>query len=210
MAKGRAPTASVILAHPWKESLNHAIYAAVTESLREAGAVVHAHDLYAEGFDPVLTVEELGKKPAEDPLVLRYMREAGESDLLAFVHPNWWGQPPAMLKGYVDRVFRPPLAYDFDPSNPDLPSRGMFGGKAALVLNTSNTDEERENGYFRDPLEWEWIRCVFGFCGIEKARRKMFRIVSKSTPDERMAWLAEARALALESLADALREGDPQ
>lgn len=190
------------MAHPWGESFNHAIFSAVVGALKDSGAVVHAHDLYAEGFDPVLTAEELGKKPASDPLVVRYMGELAESDLLVFVHPNWWGQPPAILTGYLDRVFRPPLAYDFDPARPDLPAVGRLGGKVALVFNTSNTDAEKEDGYFHDPLEWEWIRCVFGFCGLERSRRRLFRIVSKSSAEERARWLDEARTLALESLAE--------
>lgn len=202
MKDGKTPVASVILAHPWKESFNHGIFRAVIDALEGAGAAVHAHDLYAEGFDPVLTADELGKKPASDVLVIRYMEELSESDLLVFIHPNWWGQPPAILTGYVDRVFRPPLAYDFDPARPDLPAVGKLGGKTALVLNTSNTDAAKEDGYFHDPLEWEWSRCVFGFCGLERSRRRMFRIVSKSTAEERAQWLAEARDLALESLAE--------
>jgi len=196
----------VILAHPWGKSLNHAIFGEVCEALRSAGADVRAHDLYAEGFDPVLTVGELGKKPADDPLVLRYMEDLSEASLLVFVHPNWWGQPPAILTGYVDRVFRPPLAYDFDPDRPDLPAVGMLGGKVGLVLNTSNTDAAKEDGYFHDPLEWEWSRCVFGFCGIESSRRRMFRIVSKSTPEERNSWLGESRTLALECLREAVAD----
>lgn len=194
------PVVSVILAHPYPKSFNHALFGAVTDALSRAGTDVRAHDLYAEGFNPVLSVTELGKKPTDDPLVALYAKELLESEVLAFIHPNWWGQPPAIMKGYVDRVFRPPYAYDFDPDRQDLPARGMLEGKTALVINTSNTEAERENGYFHDPLEWEWIRCVFGFCGITRARRRMFRIVSASTLDERSAWLAEAGELALACL----------
>lgn len=196
MSPSDRPVASVILAHPYPKSLNHALFDAVVRSLAGSGTDVRPHDLYAEGFNPVLSVGELGKKPTDDPLVALYAKELLESSLLVFIHPNWWGQPPAIMKGYVDRVFRPPYAYDFDPDRQDLPARGMLAGKSALVLNTSNTEAEREEGYFHDPLEWEWIRCVFGFCGISRSRRRMFRIVASSTPDERAAWLAEAGELA--------------
>lgn len=184
--------ATVILAHPYAKSFNHAMYETICTTLSELGVPTYAHDLYAERFDPVLTVDELGKKPTQDALVRQYARELVESDVLFFVHPNWWGQPPAILKGYVDRVIRPPYAYDFPPddSGGGLPI-GKLAGKTGVVFNTSNTEATRERDYFGDPLENIWIQCVFGFCGIEKTHRRMFSIIADSTSEERTAWLAE-------------------
>ena len=188
--------ASVILAHPYPKSFNHALFARVRSALRRRGVETYAHDLYAEAFDPVLTVDELGSKRSEDPLVKLYAQELVHSDLLFFIHPNWWGQGPAMMKGYVDRVLRPPDAYDFPPgaSNGDIPD-GKLRGKYGIVLNTSNTPEERENEVFGDPLEREWRDCVFGFCGIEKYYRRMFRVVATSDDAQRKEWLDEAESI---------------
>jgi NAD(P)H dehydrogenase (quinone) len=183
--------ATVLLAHPYAGSFNHAIFDRLNQRLSHAGVSVFAHDLYAEGFDPVLTVGELGKEPAEDPLVVRYASELMESKLIFFVHPNWWGQPPAIMKGYIDRVIRPPYAYDMDAADPGGLPVPKLGGKTGVVYNTSNTPAEREEGYFGDPLERIWKRCVFGFCGIEDYRRRMFRIVSDSTAEQRRGWLEE-------------------
>lgn len=105
--------ASVILAHPYARSLNHAIYHAALSALKELRIPSYAHDLYEEEFDPLLTAEELGSDLSTDSLVNRYARELMDSEYLIFIHPNWWGQPPAVLKGYIDRVIRPPHAYDF-------------------------------------------------------------------------------------------------
>ena len=182
--------ASVILAHPYTKSFNHAIFHRAVSFLEERGITVFAHDLYAEGFNPVMTTGELGKEPTEDPLVERYVREFMESNLLVFIHPNWWGQPPAMMKGYIDRVVRPPHAYDFDEKEVTL-VEGKLGSKRAVVFNTSNTPEEKELGYFHDPLESIWGRCVFGFCGLDNYARKMFRIVADSTEEVRKDWLIE-------------------
>ncbi len=77
--------------------------------------MVFRHDLYEEKFDPLLTVDELGSDTSDDRLVNLYAGELMGSDCLFFIHPNWWGQPPAILKGYIDRVIRPPYAYDFPP-----------------------------------------------------------------------------------------------
>lgn len=188
--------ASVILAHPYEGSFNHALFRTTVDTFSRLGVKVFAHDLYVEGFDPVLTRAELGKAPTSDALVKRYSDELIESDILVFIHPNWWGQPPAILKGYIDRVIRPPHAYDFpaDDSGGGLPI-GKLEGKVGIVLNTSNTDGEREDDYFHDPLEWIWRRCVFGFCGIEDVHRRVFRIVADSTAEERAGWLAEVEVL---------------
>ncbi|MEI6873989.1 MAG: NAD(P)H-dependent oxidoreductase [Spirochaetota bacterium] len=195
-------TASVILGHPYVGSFNHAIYERVRESLGRAGIGAFCHDLYAEGFDPVMTVDELGKVPSVDPLVLLYTKELIASDCLIFIHPNWWGQPPAILKGYVDRVMRPPHAYDLiEGQDSSGVAVGRLGQKTAMVFNTSNTPADREDSYFHDPLEYIWGRCIFGFCGIEKYRRIMFRVVDSSSPEDRRRWLDEVE----DCIAGALR-----
>ena len=63
--------------------------------------------------------------------------------------------------------------------------------QAALVFNTSNPPEERENTVFGDPLERIWKDCVFDFCGITSFKRLMFRVVADSTEQERQSWLAQ-------------------
>ncbi|HOR43845.1 MAG TPA: NAD(P)H-dependent oxidoreductase [Spirochaetota bacterium] len=189
--------ASVILAHPYEKSFNHAIFNRVCCKLGTLGVELFAHDLYAEKFNPVITCEELGSDQSSDPLVNRYADELLKSDIIIFIHPNWWGQPPAILKGYIDRVIRPPHAYDFPAgdSGGGLPV-GKLKGKTGVVLNTSNTEEDRENNYFHDPLENIWKQSVFAFCGIEKYYRRMFRIIADSNMEERKEWLAEAESIA--------------
>jgi NAD(P)H dehydrogenase (quinone) len=186
--------ASVILAHPNRFSFNHAIFSAVCGAFTSRGIEVFPHDLYQEKFNPLLSARELGLKKSVDKLVNRYAFELLDADYLVFVHPNWWGQPPAILKGYIDRVIRPPYAYDFPPgdSGGGIPA-GKLRGKTGMVINTSNTGAERESDYFHDPLEYIWKYCVFGFCGIDRYYRKMYRVVADSTREERKAWLREIR-----------------
>ncbi len=196
--------ASVILAHPYRQSFNHALFSGVVEVLERRGVPTWAHDLYAERFDPVLTADELGTDESRDPLVRLYAAQLVASDVLVFIHPNWWGQPPAIMKGYIDRVVRPPYAYDTpEGDSGGAPAIGKLVGKLGIVLNTSNTAAEREENYFRDPLESIWKRCIFGFCGMEEGERIMFRIVADSTPEEREEWLERAAAL-IENVVDGI------
>ncbi|MBN2435542.1 MAG: NAD(P)H-dependent oxidoreductase [Spirochaetes bacterium] len=186
--------ASVILAHPYPKSFNNAIYQTVVDSLKKNNVVVYGHDLYKENFQPVLSESELGTDQSEDILVKQYARELVDSDVLIFIHPNWWGQPPAILKGYIDRVIRPPYSYDFpeNDSGGGLPI-AKLDIKYAIVYNTANTDENRELNYFGDPLENIWGKCVFGFLGINDYHRKMFRIIADSSEVDRKNWLDEVK-----------------
>jgi putative NADPH-quinone reductase len=183
---------SLILAHPNPGSFNHAIAAQAVRTLRELGHEVAWHDLHAEGFDPIITQEETARDASLPPLVEAHCREIARADGIVIVHPNWWGQPPAILKGWIDRVIRPGLAYRFaEGDQGEGVPIGLLRARAALVFNTANTSEPREQMVFFDPLETIWKNCVFGLCGVPKFYRKMFRVVVTSTPEQRQAWLDE-------------------
>ena len=193
---------TLILAHPDPDSLNHALAATAADELRRLGHAVNFHDLHAEGFDPALPAAELRRGAALPPAVQRHCDELAAADGVVIVHPNWWGQPPAILKGWIDRVVRPGVAYDFlEGDNGEGVPLGLLKAKAALVLNTSNTASLRERKVFGDPLELIWRNCVFSLCGVPRFRRRTFNTVVTSTLAERQAWLEETRQLAAESVA---------
>ncbi|MBW2560316.1 MAG: NAD(P)H-dependent oxidoreductase [Deltaproteobacteria bacterium] len=185
---------SVILAHPDKESFNHAIAAAVVETLNQNGHAVCFHDLYQEKFDPILPTEEIPEDAPLPPEIEKHCTEISEAEGIIVIHPNWWGQPPAILKGWVDRVIRPGVAYEFleGDTGEGVPN-GLLKAKAALVFNTSNTDTEREKDIFGDPLETIWGKCIFDLCGVHTFYRKMFSVIVVSSEEQRKGWLKEVR-----------------
>jgi NAD(P)H dehydrogenase (quinone) len=83
------------------------------ETLTENEHEVVFHDLYREKFSPVLPLREVPRDVKLPPLINRHCLEIAEADGIIVVHPNWWGQPPAILKGWIDRVLRPGVAYKF-------------------------------------------------------------------------------------------------
>ncbi len=187
---------SVILGHPRPDSLNHALARAAAAAAREAGHDVRFHDLQAEGFDPVLAAGEEPSGAVLPPLVELHCREIAEADGIVVVHPNWWGKPPAIMAGWIDRVLRPGVAYRFEEGDggEGVPV-GLLRARAAVVLHTANTVPEREARVFGDPLERIWRDCDFGLCGVRRVERRTFTVVVTSTPAERRSWLEEARAL---------------
>ncbi|MGW6980969.1 NAD(P)H-dependent oxidoreductase [Streptomyces sp. NPDC054932] len=185
----------VYLAHPRPGSFNHAVFDAVVEELRDRGCRVVAHDLCAEGFPALLTAEEtgtVGSAPqAPDPQVALHQKEIATLDALVFVHPNWWGMPPAVLTGWVQRVLAPGVAYKLGTA--DGEPAPLLKASRALVLNTSDTPLEREETEFGDPLQRIWAACVLPYAGMTDVRRIVFRTVTDSSDEERAAWLHQAR-----------------
>jgi len=72
-------------------------------------------------------------------LIKRHCEEFGQADGIIIIHPNWWGQPPAILKGWIDRVIRTGIAYEFKEgdSGEGIP-KGLLKAGAAMIFNTSN------------------------------------------------------------------------
>jgi len=182
----------LIVAHPTKASFNHAIALTCSKALADNDHEVIFHDLYDEHFDPILPFGEFPKDADLPPKVQQHCDEVSQADGIIIVHPNWWGQPPAILKGWVDRVIRPGVAYEFleGDSGEGVP-RGLLKADCAIIFNTSNTETKREKTVFGDPLQLIWESCVFGLCGVSKFHRRMFNIVVTSTEEERKEWLFE-------------------
>ncbi|NOX56342.1 MAG: NAD(P)H-dependent oxidoreductase [Planctomycetes bacterium] len=189
----------VIIGHQHPGSFCHAIAATAVETLKDLGHEVVFHDLYEEGFDPILRHEELPKEAKLDSTVQQHVNEVVAADGYVVVHPNWWGQPPAILKGWVDRVLRQGYCYEFGPEGPI----GLLKGKKALVLTTSNTPRDVELAVYGDPLENLWKTCIFGFCGVTDFLRRNFESIILSTPEQRRQWLEEVRQLVKERFAAA-------
>lgn len=182
----------VVLGHPDEDSFNHAIAQRIIMRLESKGHEVIFHDLYKENFNPVLNKKEIPTNGIYDDVIRLHCEQLVQADSIIIIHPNWWGQPPAILKGWIDRVFRPGIAYEFkDGDKGEGVPVGLLNAKSAIIFNTSNTSEGRENNIFLDPLETLWKNCIFKLCGVHVFHRRMFRIVAASTERERKDWLHE-------------------
>jgi len=182
----------IILAHPDKASFNHAIADICRDRLFSNGHTVCYHDLYDEAFVPTIASIEIPKNASLDKVIQDHCNDLINSDGIIMVHPNWWGQPPAIMKGWIDRVIRPGLAYRFDDGdNGEGIPVGLLKAKVGLVFNTSNTSDIRETNIFKDPLETIWKNCIFDFCGVKRFDRRMFRIIVTSDMGQRQLWLSE-------------------
>ncbi|SFW81108.1 NAD(P)H-dependent oxidoreductase [Amycolatopsis australiensis] len=191
----------VLVAHPRPGSFNQALAARVRDTLTRAGRPVCFHDLYAEGFDPVLTADEAytsGTRAEEflaaepDPLVRRHRDELRAAGGLVAIHPNWWGKPPAILSGWLDRILVPGVAYRLDDAGGAPES--LLSLRRLLVVNTSDTPEDRERTLFGDPLDAIWRRCLAPYLGEPEVARLVLRVVADAGEERRAAWLDDVEA----------------
>ncbi len=178
----------LIVSHPNRDSLNHAVADRIDTALNEEGHVVHNHDLYQEHFQPVLENEEILRRFSFDDLFGRYVRELREATGIVVIYPDWWGMPPAILKGWIDRVFRPGLAYEFEGAE-FMPKHKvpLLSGRRALIINTTN----ETNPLSQEPMYTIWRERVFGYVGIEEMIFKTLYGVRDSNGRQRRTWLKE-------------------
>ena len=188
----------VILCHPEPGSFNHAVTASVTDALAAAGHEVLFHDLYREGFDPVLSPAELHRGVSFDEHVQQHAAELEASGGFVLIHPDWWGQPPALLKGWVDRVLRPGVAYELEGEEfAERQPRPLLVGKRALVFATRDAAEPS------DLLARIWQEGVFAFCGIRSAACHVLNDLRHSSAMQRREWLKRVAGIVRRSFAPA-------
>lgn len=188
--------ALVVIGSPNPQSFAHAMAARATKALERKGVRCKVHDLYAEGFAPVAPPEEaftagtevehvVGATP--DPVVQAHRKALSQATYLVVAHPNWWGKPPAIVAGWLDRVLVPGVAYRL-AQREGLPE-SLLRLRAMLVLNTGDTPPERERADFGDPLDAIWRRSVGAYLGGASVHRILAGPLGGSTDEQRTGWL---------------------
>lgn len=109
-------TALVVFTHPKPDQFARELLETTVDGLAAAGHEVNVVDLYADGFEAAMPLDEwrtytTGGAAVPEP-TKRYAAMLAEADVLAFVFPMWWSGPPSMLKGFFDRVLVPGVAFD--------------------------------------------------------------------------------------------------
>jgi NAD(P)H dehydrogenase (quinone) len=126
----------VVVAHPAAESFTMALTRTYTAELEQLGHSQRTYDLYRMGFNPVLAAQELlpitTDRPAS-PDVVKAQDDIRAAAAVTLIYPLWWLSMPAMMKGYVDRVFARGFAYE---SHEGI-VRGLLAGKKAVLMTVS-------------------------------------------------------------------------
>ncbi|MER7515080.1 NAD(P)H oxidoreductase [Streptomyces sp. NPDC126499] len=156
----------LVHAHPRTDSLTAQVAGLAHSRLKEEGQTVDVLDLYAEGFDPVLRPADEpdweNREKTYSPTVHAHMDRILAADDIVVVFPVWWMAPPAVLKGWIDRVWNYGFAYG--RSKPRLAAKRMLW----LALMGS-PEEEIERLGLSTALDVQLRLAVSRYCGIEDA-----------------------------------------
>ncbi|CAB3788970.1 FMN-dependent NADH-azoreductase [Paraburkholderia caffeinitolerans] len=126
----------IVVAHPVEDSFTMSLTRAYVGELIRAGHDVRVHDLYRMGFDPVLSARELidgNDVHIRMVDVLVAQEDVLAADVVTAIYPLWWMSMPAMMKGYIDRVFSRGFAYEAEQGK----VRGLLSGRRAAVVTVS-------------------------------------------------------------------------
>ncbi len=198
----------IVYCHPYPNSFGHAELEAVVSRLEREGRTYEVIDLYEEGFNPVLTREELAvyfKGEALDPMVTRHQELLLKAKHLVMIFPIWWSDVPAMLKGWIDKVMLVNSTWSIN-------NQGKLIGKLSniedlLVLTTSaapteDTIEECGNAIRACLIDGTMWQLNIGGCieagevGLEdKAIWQNYGGIGTSTEEERKAYLNKLAGL---------------
>ncbi|WP_028595629.1 NAD(P)H-dependent oxidoreductase [Paenibacillus assamensis] len=166
----------VISAHPNSDSFNHGVLDEAVSELQSLGHEIQIRDLYSLQFDPVMTVEDLAnsKEGTARGDVLAEQELVQWADMLIVIYPLWWAGLPALLKGYIDRVF----AYGFAYAMNDSGLQKLLTGKKALLITTMGNSEAhyRQVGMF-EALQKTIDEGIFDFVGIQVLEHRYFESV---------------------------------
>lgn len=184
----------IIYANHNDGSFNHAVRETLEQTYREAGHEVVVRDLYAMQFNPVLSTDDFiklhtGALPAD---IAEEQRHVIWADVLTFVYPVWWTGLPAILKGYIDRVFLYGFAYQKGPNG----VTGLLDDKKVLIFSSTGQPKKvYENGMY-DAMNMTSNTGIFEFCGMTVLDHVYFPSVVTVSDEVRADYIENTKNLA--------------
>lgn len=181
----------IVYAHPYEKSFNHATLEVLTDSLKKQNIEYSVIDLHADNFNPAYDKEELqlfysGK--THDPLVTKYQELVKKADHLVFIFPIWWGDLPAIVKGFFDKVMKKDFAY--------VPSKmGLTGTlthiKKAYVFTSASSPKWFITLFGGNAIKATFIRASLKTIGIKKVKWYHISFMNAKTLELRQKYLAK-------------------
>ena len=182
----------VILGQPQRQSYGSALMQAYVEGAKAAGAEVRELYLGDLQFNPVGT-SGLAPRAELEPDLVSAQETIKWADHLVFVYPIWWGTIPALLKGFIERVFLPGFAVNFRENSPLWDK--LLSGRSARLIVTLNTPSFYYRWVFGRPGHNTMKKTILQFCGINPVRITEVGPMKNSTESKRKRWLEQVRAL---------------
>lgn len=180
----------IIYAHPNPQSLNGQFMQAVADHLSKNGNEVIVRDLYELRFNPVLSLEDMaGQRKGEVASDVRQEQEyITWADCITYIHPIWWTGLPAIMKGYIDRVFSYGFAYRYDRGI----QKGLLTGKQVVIINTQGKSHNEYSSIgMNKALTLTSDKGIYTYCGFEIKRHFFFDKADRITAETFEIWKSE-------------------
>ncbi len=185
----------IINGHPDKNSLCHALAESYKEGCNSQNANCTLVNLIDLQFDPILHYGYRQRTELE-PDLLKMQEAIQKADHLVFVYPTWWGTYPALLKGFIDRVFLPGFAFKYRENS--LFWDKYLKGKSARLIVTMDTPKWYYSLIYKSPGHNSLRKGVLEFCGIKPVRISAFGPVKTSDDKKRKKWINQVRKIGVE------------
>ncbi len=177
----------IIYAHPNENSLNHSLFQAVIENLSSENHEIIVRDLNVICFNPVLSLEDIqgqriGKVSDDVKTEQDFISWA---EHITFIYPIWWTGMPAIMKGFIDRVFSYGFAYRYDQGI----QKGLLNGKQAVIINTHGKSHEEYRQIGMDKaLSLVSDVGIFQYCGFKINQHFFFDKADRATAEDIEKW----------------------
>jgi NAD(P)H dehydrogenase (quinone) len=183
MTQAKRQNVLVVLANPKEKCFTRDACSIFCDEVTARGHIVVLRDLHGMNFNPVTSASDIrgnltGNVAPDVAIEQGHVRRA---DVIALIHPIWWIDRPAILKGYIDRVFALGFAYGYGPGG----VRGSLAGKRAVIITSSGSTQE----HFDESGKMEAVRIAqdigtMEFCDMEVMGHLHFApLGSRSTPE---------------------------
>lgn len=177
----------IVYAHPNSGSLNHFFKQTVLESLQDSGEEIALRDLNEINFNPVLSLADMNGqrmgKVADD--VQTEQDFITWADRIIFIYPIWWTGMPAIMKGYIDRVFSYGFAYRYDHGG----QKGLLTGKKTIIINShGKSNEEYEAMGMDKALALTSDTGIFTYSGLEIQQHFYFDKADRASAESILDW----------------------
>ncbi|MCM3629673.1 NAD(P)H-dependent oxidoreductase [Paenibacillus glycanilyticus] len=161
----------IVYTHPNHNSLSYSFLQKTIQGLQENAHVeeIQVLDLYAEAFDPLLVFNENKRRRDMhiDPELEKHRSQLLWAEKIVFVYPIWWGRPPAMLLGYIDRMFASNFAYR---DNGSILPEGLLKGKSVVCVSTMKGPSLYPLFWLNNAHKVLMRKALFRYVGIKKVK----------------------------------------
>ncbi|OJR79133.1 NADPH:quinone reductase, partial [Escherichia coli] len=177
---------------PYKDSLNFGLVEAYIKGAKDSGADVREITVAKINFNANLQYG-YQKRMELEPDLVKAIYDIKWADHLVWVHPVWWGGLPALLKGFIDRIFLPGIMYQYRENS--MLWDKLLKGKTAHIITTLDQPGWYYRLMYGRPSVNQLKKSTLQFCGVSPVKVTYIGIVRNSKEEQRVKWIAKAEQL---------------